>query len=122
MLFVFRVQSDDLYLFSLSRYLDLLSVHGKLDPLVNVDLKPERHVKVTIRCGNLLQERNIDVYKTVQDLKQKLEAFSKIPVSKMRLFYCDQDILGPEEMKYPGKQLYSYNISNGDEIIVDSKL
>ncbi|KAI5731263.1 hypothetical protein M8J77_007156 [Diaphorina citri] len=104
------------------RYLDLLSVHGKLDPLVNIDLKPERHVKVTIRCGNLLQERNIDVYKTVQDLKQKLEAFSKIPVSKMRLFYCDQDILGPEEMKYPGKQLYSYNISNGDEIIVDSKL
>ena len=24
-------------------------------------------------------------------------------------------------MKYPHKQLYSYNISSGDEIIVDSK-
>lgn len=104
------------------RYSELLSVHGKLPRLVDIDLKPERHVKVTIKCENLLQERSIDVYISVQDLKQKLESFTKIPVSKMRLFYCDKDILGPEEMKYPGKQLYSYNISTGDEIIVDSKL
>lgn len=29
---------------------------------------------------------------------------------------------GPEEMKFPTKQLYSYNIRSGDEIIIDSKL
>lgn len=29
---------------------------------------------------------------------------------------------GPEEMLYPSKQLYRYNIRNGDEIIIDSKL
>lgn len=29
---------------------------------------------------------------------------------------------GPEEMLYPNKQLYRYNIRNGDEIIIDSKL
>lgn len=40
----------------------------------------------------------------------------------MRLFYVDQDMQSPEEMRFPNKQLYSYNISNGDEIIVDSKL
>ena len=28
---------------------------------------------------------------------------------------------GPEEMKYPNKQLYSYNIRSGDEIIIDLK-
>lgn len=42
----------------------------------------------------------------------------------MRLFYVDQDLRdlqGPEEMKYPHKQLYSYNISTGDEIIIDQK-
>lgn len=47
-----------------------------------------------------------------------------IPAAKMRLFYVDQDlrdIQGPEEMKYPHKQLYSYNISTGDEIIIDQK-
>lgn len=42
----------------------------------------------------------------------------------MRLFYVDQDLRdnhGPEEMKYMHKQLYSYNIRNGDEIIIDQK-
>ena len=42
----------------------------------------------------------------------------------MRLFYVDQtyrDQVGPEEMKYPNKQLYSYNIAAGDEIIVEAK-
>lgn len=107
------------------RYIDLVAVHGKLDPLVNIDLSPERRVKVTISCGNSAEVRSIDVYQTVQELKQRLEAFSKIPVAKMRLFYVDQDmrnITGPEEMKFPNKQLYSYNICSGDEIIVDSKI
>lgn len=27
----------------------------------------------------------------------------------------------PEEMKYPSKRLYSYNIRSGDEIIIDCK-
>lgn len=47
-----------------------------------------------------------------------------IPSNKMRLFYVDQDIRdyqGPEEMKFPHKQLYSYNMRSGDEIIIDSK-
>lgn len=109
----------------MSRYLDLVAVHGKLDPLVNIDLSPERRVKVTVTCGNSAEVRSIDVYQTVQELKQRLEAFSKIPVAKMKLFYVDQDmrnITGPEEMKFPNKQLYSYNICSGDEIIVDSKI
>lgn len=58
------------------------------------------------------------------DLKSRLERLAGIPASKMRLFYVDQDLRdlqGPEEMKYPHKQLYSYNISTGDEIIIDQK-
>lgn len=42
----------------------------------------------------------------------------------MRLYYVDQnyrELMGPEEMKYPNKQLYSYNISSGDEIIIEPK-
>lgn len=42
----------------------------------------------------------------------------------MRLYYVDQDLRdahGPEEMKYMHKQLYSYNIRDGDEIIIDQK-
>lgn len=62
--------------------------------------------------------------RTVVDLKNRLERLINIPAAKMRLFYVDQDlrdIQGPEEMKYPHKQLYSYNISTGDEIIIDQK-
>jgi len=76
-------------------------------------------------CGENLETKSINVYQTVSELKQKLEAFSGISAPKMRLFYVDQDmrtITGPEEMKFPNKQLYSYNISSGDEIIVDSKV
>lgn len=106
------------------RYFDLVAKHGKLDPLVNVDLRPEKRVKVTFTCGNNSEVRCVDVYRAVSDLKSKLEAFAGFSASKMRLFYVDQDlrdIQGPEEMKYPHKQLYSYNIRSGDEIIIDCK-
>lgn len=42
----------------------------------------------------------------------------------MRLYYVDQDLrdhMGPEEMRFSQKQLYSYNIRSGDEIIVERK-
>jgi tubulin-specific chaperone cofactor E-like protein len=42
----------------------------------------------------------------------------------MRLYYIDQsyrELMAPEEMKYPNKQLYSYNIVTGDEIIIEPK-
>lgn len=58
------------------------------------------------------------------DLKSRLERLANIAAAKMRLYYVDQDLRdhqGPEEMKYPHKQLYSYNIRNGDEIIIDQK-
>lgn len=90
----------------------------------------------------------MDVYRTVFELKTKLESMVKIPANRMRLFYIDQvrkkltffqmlllpretehvnfqelrSTYGPEEMLYPNKQLYRYNIRNGDEIIIDSKL
>lgn len=64
------------------------------------------------------------LYRTVVDLKSRLEKIVHIPATKMRLYYVDQFLRehqGPEEMKYPNKQLYSYNISSGDEIIIDQK-
>lgn len=63
-------------------------------------------------------------YRTVVDLKARLERLINIPAAKMRLYYVDQDLRdthGPEEMKYMHKQLYSYNIRDGDEIIIDQK-
>lgn len=110
------------------RYWELVGVHGKLDPLVSVDLRPEKRVQITFTCGDTSEVRTVDVYRTVSDLKSRLERLAGFPASKMRLFYVDQELRdtqffqGPEEMKYPTKQLYSYNIRSGDEIIIDSKL
>ncbi|XP_076291188.1 tubulin folding cofactor E like protein mlt [Lasioglossum baleicum] len=107
------------------RYSELVAIHGKLDPLVHVDLTPEKRVKVTFTYGDLVEVRSVDVYRTVFELKTKLETMVKIPANRMRLFYVDQVMkaqYGPEEMLYPNKQLYRYNIRNGDEIIIDSKL
>ncbi|KAG8042416.1 hypothetical protein G9C98_005050 [Cotesia typhae] len=107
------------------RYAELVGIHGKLDPLVSVDLTPEKRVKVKFTYGDLVEVRCVDVYRTVFELKTKLESMVKIPANRMRLFYVDQVMktqYGPEEMLYPNKQLYRYNIRNGDEIIIDSKL
>lgn len=59
--------------------------------MVNVDLKPEKKVKVTFTYGQKSEVRLVDVYRTVTDLKSKLETFAGFPASKMRLFYVDQD-------------------------------
>lgn len=102
----------------------MIQVHGKLDPLVNIDLTPESKVVVKIICGDRCEQHTLDVYQTVSELKQKLEKFSGIPAHRMRVFYVDQhvcSVTGPEEMKFPNKRLYSYNIVRGDQIIVDSK-
>lgn len=48
-----------------------------------------------------------------------------MPAARMRLYYVDQDfrdLQGLEEMKYPHKVLYSYNIRSGDEIIIERKV
>lgn len=71
----------------------------------------------------------VDIYwnspfRTVFDLKTRLEKLIGVPATKMRLYYVDQDLrdhVGPEEMRFQQKQLYSYNIRSGDEIIVERK-
>ncbi|KAH8308744.1 hypothetical protein KR059_001289 [Drosophila kikkawai] len=105
------------------RYEELLQVHGKLDPLVNVSLKPDKRVKVVFTYNDVSESRFVDIYLTVNDLKAKLEKLVGLAPNKMRLFYLDQDYkeFGPEEMRFPNKQLYSYNLQSGDEIIIDAK-
>ncbi|ALC40581.1 CG12214 [Drosophila busckii] len=106
-----------------ARYAELLAVHGKLDPLVDVNLKPDKRVKVVFTFKDVCESRFVDIYLTVNDLKIKLEKLINLPPNKMRLYYLDQDYreFGPEEMRFPNKKLYSYNIQSGDEIIIDAK-
>lgn len=74
--------------------------------------------------GERREGRVVDVNHTVWELRTRLESWAGIPATRMRLFYYDQvmrQIMGPEEMKFPNKKLYSYNIVSGDEIIIEPK-
>lgn len=50
------------------RYTELVSIHGKLDPLVNIDLRPEKRVKVTFTYGDTSEIRSVDVYRLLINL------------------------------------------------------
>lgn len=45
------------------RYNELIQIHGKLDRLVNIDLKPDKRVKVTFTYGDTSEVRSVDVYR-----------------------------------------------------------
>lgn len=105
-------------------YGKLVNVHGKLDSLVNIDFMTASKCLVTIICGDKCEQHTLDVYQTLSDFKQKYEMFSGIPANYMRVLYVNQQVCSviyPEEMKFPNKMLYSYNIVSGDQIIIDSK-
>lgn len=46
-----------------ARYEELLKKHGKLDPLVNIDLRPEKKVFIKFTCGKVSEDRYVDVYR-----------------------------------------------------------
>ncbi|XP_076037456.1 tubulin folding cofactor E like protein mlt [Oratosquilla oratoria] len=109
-----------------TRYHELIAKHGELDPLVEISLRPEKEVTVTIRHGENSIQRTINVYQKVLDLKKSLEPLVELPASKMRLFYVDMGVdtgiaYAPEEIKINSKQLYTINVHSGDAFIVDEK-
>ena len=106
------------------RFNELVAVHGLLDPLVNIDLSPEINVKVSIYYKEECREESISVMQSVKQFKQMLQGYFNIAPTNMRLWYYDQEmtkIAGPEEMKFPNKELYTYNVIEGDYFLVDEK-
>lgn len=46
-----------------SRYTELTAKHGKIDPLVKIDLRPEKKVQVKFIFKDRIENRYVDVYK-----------------------------------------------------------
>lgn len=46
-----------------ARYSELISKHGKIDPLVKIDLRPEKKVQVKFIFKDRVENRFVDVYK-----------------------------------------------------------
>ncbi|KAF8764134.1 Tubulin-specific chaperone cofactor E-like [Argiope bruennichi] len=106
------------------RFYELEEIHGKLDPLVDVDLSPKKTAQVFVHFCEEQSTLTVNLQQSVQELKATLSDKFGLRPAKMRLFYIDQDmkdVCGPDELRYNNRKLYSYQIRDGDEFLVDSK-
>ena len=106
------------------RFSELVAIHGLLDPLVSVDLTPDTSARVSIYYKESCREETINVRQSVKQFKQLMQSFFGIAPANMRLWYYDQEmskLMGPEEMKWGSKEVYTYNVTNGDYFVVDEK-
>ncbi|KPP77936.1 tubulin-specific chaperone cofactor E-like protein-like [Scleropages formosus] len=106
------------------RYHCLVTKYGKLEPLADIDLRPRCHAKVDVRFEDKVELTRIRLDQTVAELKKQLRTVVQLPTTNMRLYYIDKELgcaFGPEEMKYSSRVLHSYNIRDGDEILVVPK-
>ncbi|KAK2705430.1 tubulin-specific chaperone cofactor E-like protein isoform X3 [Artemia franciscana] len=105
-----------------ARYIELEALHGKLDKLIDLDLKPKKYVSVVIEYDNKSSVRRFSQDITVMGLKKKLEPLLNLSANSMRLYFLSkQAAYGPDELKVPSKKLYSLLIEDGDTFIVDRK-
>ena len=66
----------------------------------------------------------VSVRQRVKHFKSKLQQLFHLAPCSMRVWYYDQEmykVAGPEEMKWPMKGLYTYDIQDGDYFIVEKK-
>ncbi|CAH8553970.1 unnamed protein product [Schistosoma turkestanicum] len=103
------------------RYWALERQHGRLQPLANIDLSPKQHIRVRVTmsgkeiCYNL--NVNLKVAQAKRHFCQLFNITNQNEMKRCKLFYFDQvmsQIQGPEELKYPNRNLYSYQIEPGD--------
>ncbi|XP_077468070.1 tubulin folding cofactor E-like a isoform X2 [Stigmatopora argus] len=104
------------------RYHCLVNKYGKLEPLVEIDLRPRWHAQIEVHCEDRVEEVNIRLDQTVAELKKQLASIVQLSSNSMRLYYIDKNsAFGPEELKYNTRALHSYSIQDGDEILVVPK-
>uniref|UniRef100_A0A4W3GVQ5 Ubiquitin-like domain-containing protein n=2 Tax=Callorhinchus milii TaxID=7868 RepID=A0A4W3GVQ5_CALMI len=106
------------------RYHELVKHYGKLEPLAEVDLRPQSRAKVEVHFEGKVEVVNISLDHTVADLKKQLRTVVQLATANMRLYYIDKEVaeaFGPEEMKFNTRALHSYSIRDGDEIHVVPK-
>ncbi|XP_054706362.1 tubulin-specific chaperone cofactor E-like protein [Uloborus diversus] len=107
------------------RVSELEAVHGKLAPLVDVDLSPKKTAQVFVNFCEEQSVVTVNLQQSVQELKHSLSERFGLRPARMRLFYLDQDLKdahGPDELRYNGRKLYSYQIRDGDELLIVCKV
>lgn len=105
-----------------ARYHELVSVHGKLDPLaeVNMDLRDDC-VNVLVHITDRTPRfQSISLQKTTSQFRKHMANMLLVNVSQISLYYEDNlTMQGCQRMIYKNRPLYRYGIKEGDEIYVD---
>ena len=102
------------------RYNNLLAQYGRLEPLADVDLRPQSSILMDVRCGERVERLSLRLDQTVAELKRTLRPVVQLPCSKMRVYHV-APALGTQELKYGGRALHSYQMREGEEILVVPK-
>nr|CAG4648637.1 EOG090X05JJ [Polyphemus pediculus] len=103
-----------------TRYEELVQNHGEVQPLAEVSFAPPQVVEVCFMWGETRwRETNLSVYMTAKELKDHICLKIGLPCSKVQIFHFDH--VSAEVMRFPSKKLYSYNVKDGDEFIIQEK-
>lgn len=119
------------------RFYALQSIHGRVDPLAELDFSPPKHADVKVvysendseitneeKQTKQTKSLKIDLNKSVGDFKTQLGSMFGVSPTQMRVFYVDHemsDLIGPELLRFNQKKLYTYNVQDGDQFLVDHK-
>ncbi|KAM8927983.1 tubulin-specific chaperone cofactor E-like protein isoform 1-T1 [Pelodytes ibericus] len=105
------------------RYQELVTKYGKLEPLAEVDLRPQSRANVDIHFAEKVEKMSIRVDQTVAEFKKQLKTLVPLSTNKMRVYYLDHEApFGPEEMKLSTRALHSYNVRDGDKFYIEPKI
>ena len=90
-----------------------MSIHGNLEPLVKIDLSPRNVFRVGVWWGQEERILMVSVRQRVKTFKSELARQFPVQTGCLRVWYYDQhhwETQGPQEMKWPEKGLYTYNL------------
>lgn len=105
------------------RYQELVTKYGKLEPLAEIDLRPQDHATVDIHYEEKVQTISVRLDQTVPEFKKQLKTLVQLSTNNMRIYYLDHEApFGPEEIKSSTRALHSYNVSDGDKFYIEPKI
>ncbi|KAH9422640.1 hypothetical protein DERP_003317 [Dermatophagoides pteronyssinus] len=131
-----------------TRFFELQDIHGRVEPLAEVNLSPPKYANVRVIFNDLSNEQlendqlsyeslvrqckdsrsfKVDLNKSVRNFKVQLSSLYNVIPTNIRVFYIDTEmsellgILHIEELRFAQKKLYTYNVQDGDEFLIEMK-
>lgn len=101
---------------------ELVTIHGNLEELVEVDFTPKKYASVVLRCEekSVCTQLLMRLNKRVSDLMKFCSKVTGIPMTRLRIFYHDKNVdnCGPTELRFPNQFLTRLHIEDGDEFLI----